>query len=114
MDTKQSKVLAPKLVKVKVRENNKYGSYVAGDVFDIDETELKKVPHCLISVEEEKKQQAAMKAAVNEKTEQARAEFASYRKMFDSQLEAAREREKLLAAQKVAEAQAYIKHLNKE
>jgi len=42
-----------KLVKARVKKFNSYGPHRAGEVIDIDPAEVARVPHCLITLEDE-------------------------------------------------------------
>jgi len=46
------------LVKARVRPGNKYGGEPAGSVVEVAAAEIKRVPHALISLDDEEKQRA--------------------------------------------------------
>lgn len=95
-----------KQIKCRVRPFNKYGTHGAGSVIEVDEVEYRRVMHCLVSLEDEKREQAAIEAAAakgSERSEQARAELEGYRAAFRKQHEAAKQREAVTADRKAKE-----------
>lgn len=50
---------APRLVKAKVRQHNRYGNHVAGEIVKVEERELRRVPHCLVALDEAAREEQA-------------------------------------------------------
>lgn len=55
------------LIRARVRESNHYGGFDAGEVVEVPASEIKRVPHCLISLEDEAQRQAEAQRKADEK-----------------------------------------------
>jgi len=82
----------PVLLKCRVLPNNQYGYAKAGSIVEVEPKDYALAKHCLISLEDEKRQHEAV-AAIPSKTEQARTEFEGYRQMFRLQHETLKKNE---------------------
>ena len=111
MDPKQKQQPpAPNTVKARVRPNNRYGSFVAGEIVEVSEGELRIVPHCLVSLDDEKREQEVVDKTPS-KTEQTRQELEGYRSMYAKQHEEMKRREADRMAKQSVQAAAEAKKI---
>jgi len=95
------------MVKCRVLPNNRYGKDArAGAIVDVDEKDYVLAKHCLISLDDEKKQAASVAAAPKVAT---RKPIEGYQEMFRAQLQQTRERHAITAARETAAAVADAK-----